>query len=148
MMNIGVYIPHLAKNQAVVDMAKMLNKAVQSNEVSDACVFYDSIGPNDQHCEFAIFNSTDIWNFTGKLITTTIETTAKAIKVGNKFSVFFYYGFEGKKDVLGLLSVANNEDVEIICRSEDDANELYRLTGKKTASVVENFDTKILEVIK
>ena len=46
------------------------------------------------------------------------------------------------------MSVANNKDVEIICRSEDDANELYRLTGKKTASVVENFDTKILEVIK
>ena len=147
-MNIGVYIPHLSKNEAVIDMTKLLNGAVESNKVSDACVFYDSIGPNDDKYKFAVFNSADIWNFTGKLITTTIETTAKAIKVGNKFSVFFYYGFEGKKDVLGLLSVANNEDVEIICRSEDDANELYRLTGKKSASVVENFDTKILEVIK
>jgi len=147
-MIVGVYLPHLSKSEPVMDMTKMLNGAVESNKVSDACVFYDSVGPNDSGFKFAVFNSADIWNFTGKLITTTIETTAKALKVGNKFSVFFYYGFEGKKDVLGLLRVANNKDVEIICRSEDDAKELYRLTGKKVTSVVRNFDTKLLEVIK
>ena len=89
-MNIGVYIPHLSKNEAVIDMTKLLNGAVESNKVSDACVFYDSIGPNDEKYKFAVFNSADIWNFTGKLITTTIETTAKAIEVGNNFSVYYY----------------------------------------------------------
>ena len=55
-MNIGVYIPHLSKNEAVIDMTKLLNGAVESNKVSDACVFYDSIGPNDENYKFAVFN--------------------------------------------------------------------------------------------
>ena len=31
-MNIGVYIPHLCKNEAVIDMTKLLNGAVESND--------------------------------------------------------------------------------------------------------------------
>ena len=40
-MNLGVYIPHFTKNEAVIDMSKMLNTAVKEDKVSDACVFYD-----------------------------------------------------------------------------------------------------------
>ena len=147
-MNLGVYIPHFTKNEAVIDMSKMLNAAVKEDKVSDACVFYDSIGPTHLQMEYALFNSADLWNFTGNLVTTTVETTSKALNVGNKFSIFFYYGFEGDKDVLGLITISNNPNVEVICRSEEDKQEFFRLTGKEPKRVVDNFNIDILEAIQ
>ena len=93
------------------------------------------------------FNSTDLWNFTGCLIVTSLESTRTAINIVNKFGIIFYYNWETTKNTIRLLSVTKNPQVTTVCRSSEDAQELYRLTGVRAKAIVDNFNlTEISQV--
>ena len=46
-----------------------------------------------------------------------------------------------------LISVTKNPQVTTVCRSSEDAQELYRLTGVRAKAIVDNFNlTEISQV--
>ncbi|MFN9952314.1 MAG: hypothetical protein ACK55I_04375, partial [bacterium] len=53
-------------------------------------------------------------------------------------NIFYYHGWEKTKNTLHLVMLTKN--VKIICKSEKDAKEIYRLTGKKAIGISENFN--------
>ena len=124
-MNIAFYVDVLNDCEQNTQIVECLNTAIQNNEVSDASLFYNNVAPNRYKTKFGFFNSTELWNFTGLLISTTTNNTLFADKVVNRFKLAFLYRPEG---LIGLLEVANKYDVLVL--NQDDYDEVYRKTGK------------------
>ncbi len=142
-MNVAFYVDSLGQNDLNSTIFTCLNKASKNPNVSDVSLFYNNIDFNPIPTSFGIFNSTDLWNYTGLLVATTISNVKFAEKIANKFSLSFL--FSKQKFSLELMDVVNK--VPILVSSQEDQDEFFRLTGKKSKLV--NFTgDDILEVLK
>lgn len=143
-MNLGIYINLLDSNQL-----KAANDAVdhilQNKLVHDVSIFYDDVGFNPHNIQCGMFNSTDLWSFNGNLIVTSLNTLATAISVINNINLFYYHGWENQKNTMHLIMLTKG-NIKIICKSEKDAKEIYRLTGKEPIGISENFQN-IVELL-
>ena len=147
-MNLGVYIDILGDNEEFHSAVKTINDGVKSGDLSDASIFYDSASNISVKAECGLFNSTDLWNFTGTLVTTGLDPTQNALDMVNKFDVVYYYGWQTTQaNTIALLGIATNPKVKVICRNEQDSKTFKRLTGLE-AKVVTDFNLKeLLQVI-
>ena len=138
-MHLGFYVgsrsPEKGSNQKIFSA---LNAGLKDGELDDAAVFYDNIDYNPIKTDFGMFNSTDIWYFTGNLVTTTLDATRHALEATNKFKLHYLYN-EDEVDVMSLIDVSNR--TEIITESAEDQKYLYRVTGKKP-KLLEDFTVK------
>ena len=120
MKTLGLYVETIGKD---ID----LYSQVAEVDGYDISLFYDEIGFNPIQCDFGFFNSSNIWNFTGTLITTSVETTKRAMNIVNKFVPKFLY--TGKKEnVFELMELCQN--VEVFVKNEEHKKEVQRITGK------------------
>ena len=126
-MNLGFYVKSGNAEGVNGKIYMCLNEAIANKSVKDASVFFDNIDYNPM-TNFGMFNSTDIWHFTGELITTSIETTVNALKAVNRFNLSYLYTRDDI-DVLKLIDISSR--VNVIVDSETDSDHFYRLTGKK-----------------
>ena len=145
-MNLGVYFKNIGVADHINEAINNINEGVDEGLLSDASLFYDAIGPTEKSPKFGMFNSTDIWAFTGNLITTCTETTTTCSSIVNKFKLFFYYNPTKERNTLALIDSLNKGNAEVICASEEDSKELFRITGRKPVAVVEKFNIK--DIIK
>lgn len=139
-MNIGIYINSLGDIQQMKYISECIEKAVQDNKIKDASIFYNDVGYNPFDIKCGSFNSTDLWNFNGELITTSLQCLSSAYHIVNNIKIYYYYGWEKTIDILELLDILNNTDISIICNTEDDAKELYRITGKTPLAICKNYE--------
>ena len=86
-----------------------------------------SIQKNNIDLECGMFNSTDIWNFTGTLITYSIQTTKSAINIVNNFNIVYCFGWEENVNIFDLLDIINK--VKPVSKNKASQEELFRLTG-------------------
>ena len=84
-MNIGFYVDSVAATPQNGIIFEVLNEAVENNDVTDASLFYNDIDYNPIKPQFGMFNSTDLWSFTGLLIATSLDNVIKSARVFNKF---------------------------------------------------------------
>jgi hypothetical protein len=126
-MNIAFYINELNLQEENLKIYECLNKAVDSKLFTDVCLFVNNINFMDKPTKFGIFNSTEIWNYTGALVTVDMVNTAFTSRVVNRFKNYYCY-FKGKEHAFQVISAANNKPVFVT--SEEDQKELYRITGK------------------
>ena len=144
-MNLGIYLSIAEMGEDLQNALQTINEGLQSGQLNDASIFYDTLGNNPLPSKCGWFHSTDLWNFTGDLVTTSIATAITASSIINKFKVLLYYD-RRDKDLMGLMRVVKNPLTKVICREEEDEKELFRLTGKKSSGVVKNFNLEeILE---
>ena len=137
-MNLGFYVKSGNAEGVNGKIYMCLNQAIANGELRDASVFFDNIDYNPVKTNFGMFNSTDIWHFTGNLVTTSVETTVNALKAVNRFKLSYLYNTEDI-DVLRLITISKN--VDIITDSEQDQAYVYRVTGKKP-KLLEEFTVK------
>lgn len=147
-MNIGFYINATNAHAPNDEIFRVLNEAVDNQEVTDASVFYNDVDFNPAKTKFGMFNSTDLWAFTGVLVATTLANTIRALQIVNKLKPVYLYNKEdpGHKDLMALIQVQSK--VKIITRSEKENQEVYRLTGENTAVIPDLKITKIFEAIQ
>ncbi len=141
-MKIGFYIDSIAGTEPTINLFNELNKAVEEGVVEDACVFYNKIDFNPIVPKFGVFNATDLWNFTGVLIATTLPTVMMAKSVVNRFSLSYLY--DQDKDFVGLLHLP--QDVPVLVKNEADERFIYRTTGK-TPVLIPNDIAGLLQVV-
>jgi hypothetical protein len=147
-MNLGIYIDSLQEDEKFVYIAASINAGIEQGLLTDASIFYDDIGLNSVPLKCGCFNSTDLWNFTGSLITTSINSTVKALNIVNKFNVYFYHGWLENNNTLGLIATTTNPAVKTLCKDEAGAKEFYRITGITPVGLVDNFNlTEILQQV-
>ena len=89
-MNIAFYVDNIAddNNGPIFDC---MNHMVENNEVRDATLFYNDIGPEPKKPSFGVFNATEIWYFTGHVIATTMENWVALKNAVNKFKTKYLY---------------------------------------------------------
>ena len=126
-MNLGIYVESL-KDGVQFDISnKIVSYATHNNSFDDTSVFYEDIGHISQNLSCGMFNSTDIWNFEGKLLIFSLESARKCFDIVNNFELYYYMGLESV-NVPHLLDLINR-GVKIICMTKTSKKQLYRLTG-------------------
>ena len=128
-MNLGFYIKNLSEDKQIEFASQAINTLIDDQKINDASIFYDGIGFVPYFLQCGMFNSTELWNFKGSLVTMDIECVKKALKIVNDITIFYYYGWSSI-DVFGLLFILNN-NVHIICNNAEEQKTIYRLTGKR-----------------
>lgn len=144
-MNIGIYVDSLSDTKQLKHIGSFINSSISSLE--DASVFYNDIGyvPFEIKCGF--FNSTDIWNFDGVLVTTSLNCLLNVLSIVNDIKIYYYYGWSDNNDILNLINIVSNNDISTICTNIDSSKEFYRVTGKKPIAVCEDY-SNLLEILK
>ena len=151
-MNLGFYVHNTSQSDLNSQIFSLLNDSVKDGDVEDATLFYNEIdyNPSLDTKKFGLFNSTDMWSFHGKLVVTSLGLLSLASKVVNKIELIhlytkdnFEYGNTG-----AVLSLINSSlgDVKTVAKTEEDAAEYRRMTGKDI-EVLKAFNAKeFLEV--
>jgi len=145
-MNIGVYVNDFSNTEQMEGIAQELNNGLATKKIIDASLFYDGVCHNPVKFNFGLFNSTDIWNFDGYLVVTNINSLVNALNIVNKINIFYYYGWENQLKALDIL-YAISRGVKILCRSEEDAVYIRRITGQYPVGISKNFDN-IIDILK
>lgn len=138
-MNLGFYVKSLTDEHAL----KLSIECIENGKetiIDDASIFYDAVGFSPLFFPCGLFNSTDLWNFSGKLIVFSISCLRSSENIVNNIDMYYCYGW-AKESVLDLLKV----DAKIITKTKEDDEELYRLTGKKSFGCLE--ENSLLQLV-
>lgn len=128
-MNVAFYINQINQEEKTVELFNRMNEDLENESISNGSVFYKEIGPSSIEPKFAMFNSTDIWHFTGTLIATSMDTFLDAIKAVNKYTLAYLFYGDVKHDVASLIGMS--KATKILTTNKKDQKEVYRLTGVK-----------------
>ena len=140
-MSIAFYTQELSSGDLNDKIFNCLNDAVDNNKTDDVSLFVNNINYMDQPIKFGVFNATELWNYTGLLISTNIETAYFAKDIVNKFTHVFYAGNIGN-NILAYINIVNLIASFVI--NEDEQKEVKRITGK-TLPILELDASKILK---
>jgi len=142
--NIGFYIETVNSSNRNIDIFNTLNKTLRkrSGLITDASLFFNDLDFNPVTPLFGMFNSADLWGFTGTLFTTSLDNAFRASEIVNKFKLFHIYNRWDDKEILKVLTLANS--IDVITEDEEDSKEFYRLTGKRPVHQFEKIDAVTL----
>lgn len=140
-MSIAFYTQELNNNENNIKIYECLNDAIIHNKTNDASLFINNINFMDKPTKFGVFNSTELWNYTGLLITTNLNNAYFVKNIVNKFKHVFYVDIK-ESNLMGLIDIINTTP-SFTC-SEDHQKEIKRLTGK-TIPVLNLDATQIIE---
>lgn len=143
-MNIGYYTSTLGTTDINMKIFSFLNSAIENNEIENGSVFYEDIAFNPMPTRFGVFNSTDIWYFTGTLLVSGFIQADSIKKVVNKFEPLYVYD-GNEKNLLKLIDTISNMDV--IVTSKEDFEYVNRVCGQEPFLVEEFTTDKIREIL-
>ena len=131
-MNFGFYVSNLKKDSQSIDsFAPAISSCLKDGIIDDASVFFDISGGNFPELKCGTFNSTDLAHFQGSLFFIEQNLIRKVVNSINKINIYLGYGF-GQRDVLNILFLLSQKaKVNIICRTQQDSEDIYRITGVK-----------------
>tara|TARA_Y100001963_G_C6652556_1_gene386458 strand:- start:119 stop:559 length:441 start_codon:yes stop_codon:yes gene_type:complete len=146
-MNLAFYIEKVDSNPFNIELFQLLNDAVAEHKDSNFSVFYNDLDHVGVPTNFAMFNATELWSFTGVLVCIGMSNTAKAARVINKFKLLHMFDKSKKENIFNVISLLDQEHVKVITRKEEDAKEFFRITGVEPECLDEFSVTKILEAV-
>jgi hypothetical protein len=146
-MDLGVYTSSLAISEETEKIIDSLNGGIDDGTLNSASMFVDAVGFNPLKLKCGCFDSSDLWNFSGTLVATTVPGLSRALGVVNGMSIVYYYGWGESPTVLGLIAVTSTNRVKVISKDEESDKEFFRLTGKKTNGIVNNFNIRELKEV-
>jgi len=128
-MKLGFYVETNGGTPQNSEIFNFLNKEVDNNSLEDAAVFFDVVNFNPIQTKFGMFDATELWHFTGHLITTSVIGTLKAENVVNRFKMAYLFKTEDKNEqtIFELLRIANTH--KVLVTNILDQGEFLRLTG-------------------
>lgn len=144
-MILGIYLPTLADHNILGDIGNAINNNI-GKKIQDASIFYDNIAYNPFNIMCGLFNSTDIWNFSGTLIVPSLSTLTSSLKIVNDIDLWYYYGWENKISTLSLIYITT-QNIKVVAKTEDDAKDFYRKT-KRNPNLVSGSFSNLVEKLK
>lgn len=141
-MNLGIYISDIADTENISAIYKFVDENINNKELYDISIFYNNIAHNPHNIKCGMFNSTELWSFNGNLITTSLDTLNTALNIVNNINVFYYHGWKQEKNTMNLI-LLSQRNIKIICKTNEDAKEIYRLTGKNVIGISQNYENII-----
>ena len=142
-MNLGFYVDSPSQN-GVDKIYEAMNSWIDKGEIDNGNLFYNDIGFSPIQPKFGLFNSTDIWQFTGNLIITSYNAASSIGNVINKFKAVFLYTKQQEKNMMQIIHIFNT--LPFLVTNQEDYDYIKRVTGKEP-TMMESMDlNKIKEV--
>ena len=142
-MNLGFYVDSPSQN-GVDKIYEAMNSWIDKGEIENGNLFYNDIGFSSIQPKFGLFNSTDIWQFTGNLIITSYNAASSIGNVINKFKAVFLYTKQQEKNIMQIIHIFNT--LPFLVTNQEDYDYIKRVTGKEP-TMMESMDlNKIKEV--
>lgn len=135
-MNIGLFTNSMENEKEIQLFLEGLEYGLNKNIVDDASIFYNDAGFSPYSFPCGLFNSTDLWGFSGKLLVFSIDCLRTAMSIVNNIEIYYCYGWEDKLNTLNLIDVSS-KDIKILCNTETHGINLFRLTGKDPVGCIE-----------
>lgn len=116
-MNLGIFIESFT-DEYILPICNLL----KTNKFKDKCLFISEVGrePKDLNC--AIFNSTEIPFFTGKLLITNMDGAKFCSSINTNAEM--YYLYEHDANLFSLLSIYKK--IKIIVKTQYEFDEVKR----------------------
>ena len=127
-MNLGFYIDSPSSPQSE-DVYNKLNEWVTTNQIDNGSIFYNNIGFNPIEPKFGLFNSTDLWQFTGKLVILSYSAAFAIQNIINKFKPVFLYTKQEEKNIMQIIDISNK--IPLVVSNEEDFKFIKRISGKE-----------------
>jgi len=136
-MNIALFL----NNEKKYDAYNLLKKY----KTPETCIFVKEHFGKPLSSDFAVFDSTEILDYSGAIISDDINNS---LLVSNSFSDYeLYYIYDRKcKNLIDLMSISGNNRITFCCESEEDVKDVTRKLGSVKTLHFESFE-KLLEEI-
>lgn len=141
-MNVAYFLSRMNQDEKNLEIYRGLNEDIENGAIDNGSIFYKEPGFIPIEPLFSMFNSTDIWHFTGTLIATSLESFIDAAKAINKFKLAYLFHKEDGHNVFNLINISKQS--KILTSNEEDHKEVYRLTGVKPI-LLENLKPSTIE---
>ena len=134
-MHLGVYVEHAGLTDQMTFAKELFDYGKEKKILKDKSIFYNSAMHNEVNIKCGMFNSTDIWNFSGTIVTFSLSNCLSVTNIINNFNVAYIYGLEEKLNVFNLLKISQEKNVKFMSSSPEKQKELFRITGVKNSIV-------------
>jgi len=140
-MNVGFYLT--TNDQYTDSMFNEIANALSSGLIKDAAIFVDNIFFTSSRKSCAIYESCDLWSFSGKLIVSEIRLLEKAKNIVNDIDLYYYFGFEKINPIRMLIE----KDLKVIANGEKLGKEYFRLTNKKPTAISNGYENIVSKIL-
>lgn len=136
-MNIALFL----NNEKKYDAYNLLNKY----KTPETCIFIKDHFGKPQFSNFAVFDSTEILDYSGAIISDDINNS---LLVSNSFSDYELYHIYDRncKNLIDLINISKNTKTIFCCESKEDVIDVVRKFGNVKILQFESFE-KLLEEI-
>jgi len=146
MLKIGLILPDLSSSQLTFLAVEQLNRILHQSGAIDGVIFVENISKPAIPPACAIMDLSEIWNFDGLLISTTLDNTNIMIKsVIPAQKVFYVWDMEWlrgtrKNDFKRNVDILRDPTIKLVVRSESHAKCLANYANREADLIVDNFD--------
>lgn len=155
-MNIGILLNNFGQNELAYYTLAQCSQLVKEDKSNSYFGFYEQLQPYCLDPPMSLMNVCEIVDFKGKLITTDLDMTERALGVVSDIEIIFYVHDldwlrerKNRKNFFQNIKTYNNPDVTIISPSEHYAKELKNYSNRISDHVVKAFSLReILDVVR
>lgn len=152
MIKVGIILPALYKQQLAYEVFDTIHKVISAKV--DPVVFFEDFSPIFIRPPCATMHISEILNFNGTLISTTLNNTMMSLKAINQAKKIFYIWdlewirnnntINHKNNYLYNISIYQNPELELVTRSDSYAKELNNYANiQPKVSTMENLICQI-----
>ena len=142
--SVGIIVPSFLSSQMVYYSTKYTNVLLSQSNLYDIVFFYEQLAQMHLKPLCACMNISEIWSFSGLLVSTTIHNTilaSKAIIPAKK--VFYVWDLEwlrpGNQNYLYNIQAYRSPHIELVARSMDHAQVIENYCNRQVKAVIPNF---------
>jgi hypothetical protein len=154
MNKIGILIDNLYASQLAYYVAHNVNQHLSKDWLTNFIIFVKDLVIPVLAPECAVMRWEELWGFEGKIISTTLEGTQKAVHTPGPTEIAYYaYDLDwtrlsGIPSYENLREVYQNKDIKLITRNDEYKKFIEWSWNRKVDGIAEDFDLKkILPVI-
>ena len=154
-MKIGLILENTSSSQLSFFAITKSNQIIKryDNRENDFVLFFEDAVPHVVQPSFACMNSSEICNFDGVLISTSVSNTLLSISaIAPKKRYFYVWDLEWTrphgKNFEYNMDAYSNTGVSLIARSEDHAKAIKNYCNRDVCGIVSNFNfNQLMDVI-
>ena len=148
-MKLGIILNDMSANQLAYYVISNINKELKKGGKDDYVLFFENASSVVLPPVCACMNSSEIWNFDGVLISTTVSNTMASIKaVTPKKKYFYVWDLEWSRrngnDFESLIGAYTHPEISLISRGHDHKKAIENYCNTKVKGTVSNFNIKEL----
>jgi hypothetical protein len=147
-INVGIILNSMEIGQLPYEVITQINTEILSGSNLDYRIFFENVSMQCVNPLCSVQNISEIWGYSGILISTTLDNTLFSLKLKTDvLRVFYIWDMEWlrkQKNYLYNLSILRHPKLILVSRSVDSAKELERYSNRSTNFITTRLSFKDL----